>query len=496
MKRLLPAALIAAVLPVAAAVAQDRGADRPARNPQPAARVQPTAAAAGEVVARAKALPEAIELSGVFEPATAVEVKIDLETFNQPLKVKQAAGHGQQVKKGDVLLAVEPDAVQRALAAAESKKALADVGLSKARTDAEIGDQSDALAKRAAERTLRNAQEALSWFDSVDGEQMLKQAEMMVERGQDGIEDQEEEIAQLQKMYQSEELTEATADIVVKRALRQLRYAKEMLELTKKRAQKTKEKDYADARQNLVDGLDAQNLAIRQLENDQAARKAQRDAALVNAEEAARQATEAYEKLKADADKLEFVAPDDGYVFVGQLSSGNWTGADPSAVEPGKEIKPDQTVMTFFRPGAMQIKVDLPEADRFRVKEGSTAKVTPNALPDTSAEGKVTKISPLAIQKGPSRVFEVTVELAKVDDRVAPGFGAKVEIAAEARAYPMVPASYVKDGKLRVKQGGTIKTADVKTGKADGDLVQITEGLEAGATVLPPEPQSQPGATN
>ena len=476
MKRLLNTLALLAAAPLALAWSQD------AQQP------------AGPVVAEARTLPEVITLNGAFEPAEAVEVKIDLENFGQGLKIKELAQHGQQVKAGDVLLSVDPEPVQRALEAAQSKKAVADVNLSKAQTDASVGQESDQLALRAAQRRLAKAEEALSWFEEVDGVAFLEGAEMLVQRSQDAVEDQTEELEQLRKMYESEELTEDTADIVVKRAMRQLEYSKRQLELNIKRAKKMREKEYGDQRQDLVDQLDATRLANVQLENDQAARKVQREAALLQAQEAARVATEELEKLQADAGKLAVTAPADGYVFYGELTDGNWANASADALEVGDEVKPDQTVMTFYQPGAMQIAVDLPEAERFRVKEGATATVTPSALPDLKMQASVAKVSPLAVQKGPARVFEVTLTLPEVDARVAPGFSAKADLATEGVARPMVPAGYVKDGKIRVQAGGEVKTVDVKTGKQDGTMVQVVEGLEAGATVLPPE-QGEPPAT-
>ena len=477
MKRLLSTVALLAAAPLALATFQE---------------AQQTS---GPVVAEARMLPETIELTGAFEPADAVEVKIDLESFGQGLKIKDLAAHGAQVKAGDVLLAVDPDPVQRALEAAQSKKSVADVNLSKARTDASVGQESDALALRAAQRRLARAEEALSWFEEVDGVAFLEGADMLVQRSQDSVEDQTEELEQLRKMYESEELTEDTADIVVKRAMRQLEYTKRQLELNVKRAKKMREKEYADQRQDLVDNLDATRLANTQLENDQAARKVQREAALLQAEEAARVATEELEKLQADAGKLAVTAPADGYVFYGQLNDGNWANASADALEVGDEVKPDQVVMTFYQPGAMQIAVDLPEKDRFRVKEGATATVTPSALPDMKIQASVEKISPLAIQKGPARVFELTLSIPEVDPRVAPGFSAKAEIQADGVARPMVPAGYVKDGKIRVQADGEVKTVEVKTGKQDGTMIQVLEGLEAGATVLPPEEAAaQPAA--
>lgn len=482
MKRLIPALIVLAAAPVSLALVQD--AQQASQN---------TAAVEqdGAFVAEAKALPETIELTGIFEPAELVEVEIDLESFNQPLKITELAGHGQQVQAGEVLIGVDPEPVGRALAAAENKKEVADVNLSKVKTDMQVASQSDALALRAAQRKLARAEEALSWFDQVDGVALVEQADMLVQRSEDQVEDQTEELDQLRKMYESEELTEDTADIVVKRAIRQLEYAKRMLELNRKRAEKMKQKDYADQKQDLVDALDAQRLANEQLENEQAQRRVQREAALLAAQEAARQASEEYEKLKSDAEKLSVSAPSDGYVFYGQLKDGNWSGADGEALKVGDELKPDQVVMTFFSPGAMQITVDLPEKDRFRVSEGATAKVTPAALPDVKLEAAVKAVSPLAVQKGQNRVFEVALQVPEVDERVAPGFSAKVEMESPGKSLPMVPAKYVKDGTIRVRKDGEVATVSVKTGKAEGEMVQITEGLEAGATVLPPE---QPAA--
>ena len=475
MKRLLPAVALIALTTLAVA----------AQEAVPASQ-------GGPVVAHAKSLPETVELSGIFEPAELTEVKIDLESFNQGLKVQKLAKHGQQMKAGEVVLAVDPEPVARALAAAQSKKAVAEVNLSKARTDSDVANESDALAKRTAQRKLARAEEALSWFESVDGVALLEQAELLVQRSEDQVEDQTEELEQLRKMYQSEELTEDTADIVVKRALRQLEYSKRMLEMNRKRADKMKEKDYADARQDLVDALDAQRLANVQLENDQAQRRVQREAAMLQAQEALRQALEEHTKLETDAKKLQFVAPADGFVFYGQLKDGNWAGASEDALKEGDEIKPDQVVMTFYRPGAMRISVDLPEKDRFRIAADAPAKVKPSALPETVLDGRISSISPLAVQNGPNRVFEVTVELASADDRIAPGFSAKVELEAEGLALPMVPADYVKDGKLRVRADGEVRTLDVKTGRKEGSMIQVIEGLEVGATVLPPETPATP----
>lgn len=454
---------------------------------------------AGRFIAEAKTMPSPIRLEGVFEPADPLEVKVELDAFSEDLEVTQVAGHGAAVRAGDVLMAVSSEDLQKAIEEAGNRKALADIDLDKAQVDADLGEQADALAARVAQRKLENAEQALSWFESVDGQLILQNADLMVERAQDSIEDQQDELDQLQKMYKSEELTEETADIVVKRALRRLRQSKEQFELTRERARKMREKDYADARQNHVDALDRQKLEIAQLNNDQAARKVQREAAMLSARSAAEDAAEALADLQADAEKLTVTAPSDGRMFFGQLNDGNWSGASDDALKVGDDIKPNQAVATFFQPGRMQIVVDLPEIDRFRVSEGASVTVTPAALPDVEMEGQVARISPLVLQKGPNRVFQVTVELpSQIDERIAPGFTGTLEIAAEGKTLPMVPLEYVKGDKLRVERDGEWQTVPVKTGQKEQGMVQITEGIEAGEAVLPaeePESEEEEAAT-
>ena len=455
----------------------------------PAVRAVQTAPATrpAAFVAQARTASGSLSLQGAFEPAELTEVMIELDAYDQPLEVTQTAGHGAAVEQGDVLLAVETEGLEQALDAARNRKALADVNLNKAEVEARIAEESDALAARVAQRALANAEEAVSWFETVDGEAMLRNAEMMVERAQDSIADQEDELDQLRKMYKSEELTEDTADIVVKRALRQLRQSKEQLELTKKRADKIREKDYLDARQNLIDALDRARLESQQLDNEQAARKVQRQAEMLAARTAAEEAAEALAELEADAEKLTVTAPADGVFYFGRLDGGAWQGVDAEAVETGDEIKPGQAVATFYQPGRMQITVDVPEADRFKISEGATVTVSPKVLKDVELSGTVVKVGSLPVQKGPNKVFEATIELPEVDGRIAPGFSAEVEIETPGEEVAVVPAEYVKDGKLRVERAGEVVTVEVETGQVEDGMVQITEGITPGEAVLPAE---------
>ena len=65
---------------------------------------------------------------------------------------------------------------------------------------------------------MKEAEESVKWFETVDGPQMLKGVELNLEQAKNQMNDKGDELDQLKKMYKSEELTNDTADIVVKRA--------------------------------------------------------------------------------------------------------------------------------------------------------------------------------------------------------------------------------------------------------------------------------------
>src|SRR5262249_48729784 len=138
------------------------------------------------------------------------------------LTVTKVAGHGAAVKKGDSILELEATHYNWAMEAAKNELANARANLKKVEFDGDLAVKQEALSLRMQEDMVKNAEAGVQWFEKVDGPQMLMQQELLVKQLKDSVGDQEDELDQLKKMYQSEELTNATADIVTKRAVRRL----------------------------------------------------------------------------------------------------------------------------------------------------------------------------------------------------------------------------------------------------------------------------------
>jgi multidrug resistance efflux pump len=394
------------------------------------------------------------DFAGVFVPAEDRVLRLEPEAYPGPFKVAKAAAHGQSVKKGDVLLKLEAEELDRQLDAAKRAMTLAKAKLDKAEADVKLGKRTDELALQNASRAAENAEQARSWYEQVDGKQLVETAEMRAQQVRDSLADQEEELEQLRKMYKSEELTSETGDIVVRRALRQAERTRQSLAMAEERLAKVRDFDFKTRQQQIEAGVANAEQQLAALKAQQQLNRVQRETALATAEVEAKAAAEKLDQLKADAKALTIKAPANGTIYHGTLAAGQWQGSDANRFDEGAAVQPGP-LMTLVRPGKIALEASLPEAKRFEVQPGDRVAVQPTAMPEATLYGTVKSIAPTARREGNRRVFPMTVTLDQPDKRLAPGFTAKVAPAPDAP-----PAKKAKPKKKKAKEQAKAAPAD------------------------------------
>jgi HlyD family secretion protein len=183
-----------------------------------------------------KAEPLRIELnlSGTFESEHTVEVSLRPKVWSK-LEVKSAKDHGTLVKKGDQLLELDLEGLERAVAAAEQALAVSKLSLEEAKVGLDAQRKTTPMSVRAAERNVKNANDDLQYFLAVDRDQSIKSAERSLKGSQFALEYATEELNQLRQMYKADDLTEETEEIILKRAERSVESAQFLLESAKLR---------------------------------------------------------------------------------------------------------------------------------------------------------------------------------------------------------------------------------------------------------------------
>lgn len=118
---------------------------------------------------------------------------------------------------------------------------------------------------------------------------------------------------------------------------------------------------------------------------------------------------------------------------------------------------------------------------------GQQAKITVEALPGRTFEGKVRLISPV-VDAG-SGTVEVTIEISGGADGLRPGMSASVQMIADrhedAIVVPKRALVYEGAGEgVFVVRGGMARKVEVRTGDAQGDGVEVVGEIGAGDSVI------------
>ena len=363
-----------------------------------------------------------IERTGTFVPGGAksgVEVRLGLESYQGALEWVEVMAHGSLAREGDVLARFDAKAIDDAVAAAERDLHSTEVRHQNARDQARLDDEA------AAQRI--DAQEALANYEKVDVVLKKRGDDLNESYGKDNIDDQKDELAQLEKMYKTEELTESTEEIVLRRSRRNL--ARTQISFELQQARKKYEADYAERKQHEAKqkaARDAQRNLDRTQRQVEMEKRARADG-LARLEPEMKDAKEKVEKLRRDKERFTLRAPASGLVLHGSGDDYR-PGRTPPRHEVGGNANAKAILFTIAQPGGLQVALDLPESQVATVAQGMAAKVV--ATSDASLEmvGRLRfdRFPSSRSAGAPENAYDATVELDSVAPTLFAGMRCKV----------------------------------------------------------------------
>lgn len=155
-------------------------------------------------------------------------------------------------------------------------------------------------------------------------------------------------------------------------------------------------------------------------------------------------------------------------------------------VSPGEFLGAGAPVVTLVRVHPLRLRIAVPERGASRVRIGQTVRVTVEGN-SNAYEGRVVRLSP-AIEEA-NRTLQIEAEVPNERGLLRPGTFARAEIVTHTdQPAVLVPASAIVtfagiEKVITVHDGKAVETR-VRTGRREGDRVEIVEGLEAGAPVV------------
>ncbi len=436
-----------------------------------------------------------IDLKGHFAPVESHRLVIYPRAWST-LKVKRVAAHGTRVRKGEIILELQSEKLARQITELRRQLHQSELALQIARIEYEINRRLRKLDQQATRRNAEVAQNQLEYYLEVGRPLDERSTQFSLQSSQHRLEYAQEELRQLRKMYEADELTEESEEIVLKRAEREVESARFYLEMARINAERRLSHELPRRVESLEDAAKRAQIALESQEQTRelSARlsQLQMEARLRSHEKLKRQLAD-YEH---DVKLMKWGAPCDGIVYYGDLSRGRIGDAQSAAarLRPGSSLMSGSVILTLVAPRPLQVAVEVPEGELYRVRSGQTCRIHPTAFPRRTVAGHVKTIGSIPLKPG-SFAAELAVESVPDDLPLMPGMAARATV----RVYDnpntiTLPVSAVKeiDGQSFVwvdAGGGSPQRREVRTGKRTKDKIEIVGGLQIGEQVRTKAPK-------
>lgn len=455
------------------------------------------AAAPSKPTHRVKKGPLKIEvkLDGVFEAREMTPLSVDAEAWPK-LTVLEAVAHGTRVEAGQVLVSLDREEIDTSIADVEASQKLSELSIQLARAELKAAESELPIDLAAAERAKRVADEDLKRFLEKTRPLLERSAQFALKSAEHYVEYQLEELKQLEKMYQADDLTEETEEIILRRARNDVEQANFFLETSRSHSQETLEVTLPREETQLKEAARRQELTLEHLKASMPLSPDRLRLMLEKSVLDHQQSAERIKKLKKDREAMVVKAPTAGIVYYGHCEHGKWSDPSGGKLTRGSSLSPHTVFMTIVKERPLFIRASAAEKDLRRMKKETPGYATSVAFPDLKLPVRVEGVAAVPTADGH---FDTRLSVEAGDDAAAllPGMTCHVTLVAYRKSDAItIPASALftdeqderKHYVYRVGADGTHQRADVTPGERTDDKVEITQGLLDGDAILTEKP--------
>jgi multidrug resistance efflux pump len=448
---------------------------------------------AGEVTIELR--PFSIEKSftaSVLPGGDSVLLKIEPKVWTD-FKITEIAAHASEVSKGDVLVRFDSEDIDRKIE--DTRRELAAGALTLAQAEADLKNLQETAPNKleSARRVAEIAKQENTYFTQVRRKASEESATQSLKRSEQILSNQREELKQLTKMYEADDITENTEEIILVRqqdAVAAAEFALRMEILDHKR---TLEVTLPREAKTLADNERDTAISLKKAETDIPRSIELAKIALEGLKTTRQRAQESLAELESDRTRFEFKAAADGVFYHGPVENGRWTTGElvKALVPHGRP--PVNAAFATFVPGAAKLAfvAFLDEATARSLKPDLAGSATLAGREELEIPVKLVSLATLPNTSGTYRA-DLTATWPK--DAV-PAVGATAQV--RLISYQQPSAIAIPTKALEFGAGGwtvEVKLADgktekrpVKRGRVSGDETEILSGLEVGQVVVVPK---------
>ena len=419
-------------------------------------------------------------------------IQLDPKAWSE-FSITKITAHGAKVAKGDVLVSFDAEEIDKKLV--DTRRALesGNLALQQAELDYKLLQETAPNKLESLRRAAGIAAEENAYFTKTRRKSEEEAATQSLKRSEQILGNQREELRQLSKMYQADDVTEETEEIILVRqqdAVAAAEFALRMETLDHKRTLEVKlpreAKGLADAERDSA-------IAVKKAEAEIPRSIEQGKILLESLKTANQRAKSDLADLESDRTMFEFKAPADGFFYHGPIDKGRWTPGKVAEALVLHGRPPVHSPFATFVPGSAKLSLIsfLDDATARSLKPDLTGIATLAGREDVEIP---VKLAALATAPGPDGTYRADFSLTWPKD-LTPATGASAQI--RLIAYQQPAAVIVPNKALIFGSSGwsvEVKLADgktehrtVKRGRVSTNETEIISGLEVGQVIVVPE---------
>ena len=470
--------------------------EQPAETPKPAQEA-PVAEAAAEETSppeEKKAEPKLTEeftvtmapfaiksqVSGILVPTQTQTLRLEPVRWKS-FPIESVPAHGATIKQGEPLIVFDTRAIEKSLLDQEASISTQELKLAIANRELTELQQKNALSLATAKRRMENAEADLAYHESTGQPAREESLAQSLQQSEDFLSYQKEELTQLLKMYEEDDITEETEEIILTRQKARVRDAENNLKERKRQNLRTLETtlprelishqekvetariDYATAKLNLEREFQLKKLEVAKLERSLA------------------DAKEALAETQEDRKLFDIVAEFDGNLVYGEFGDGQWKkGETPKFLRAGGSVPARTVVLTLVAkdsPLALHALLESEKAVELQnsLKESGDAALQVEIAPFPNLDGKhlvTLEAQPAEAFQFPSQKDEAELVFYQSENAITIP-NAAIKTKEDGSPYVM----------LKLSEGEPEERA-VKLGKKDEKVTEVLTGLEAGQVIV------------
>ena len=430
--------------------------------------------------------------SAVALPAgDAVLIAIHPKAWNS-FEILKIVPHGTKIAKGDVLVSFDTKDIDAKLEDAHRALKSGTLALEQAELDQKTLEQTAPNKLDALRRAAEIAAEENAYFTKVRRKAEEESAGQALKRSEQILSNQREELRQLTKMYQADDVTEETEEIILIRqqdAVSAAEFALRMETLDHKR---TLEVSLPREATTLANAERDSALNLKKSEAEIPRSIEQGKLQIESLKTANSRAKDELADLATDRALFEIKAPANGIFYHGAIENGRWTTGKIIETLVSNGHPPAHTAFATFVPGTAKLELVsfLDDATARALTPDLAGTATLAGREDLEIPVKLAQLAPTPLPDGTYRAdFSATWPKEPIP---ATGATAQVRIISYQQAAAVVVPSKALDfdasgWTVEVKLAdGKTERRHVKRGRVSNEETEILSGLEVGQVILVP----------